>query len=130
MCCSRYAVGKDGRTVDGRLRGTTCEAVVVPMEEKVWYNKIRVGIERKNKADTEWHTGIGLGQAAISSEALIGTPLGVVRASAIKRFEEAEKWDMQAVLEMKGDAVKAQPRKAGAPYTHTDQTGTWSPSGY
>ena len=64
---------------------------MVPIGEKIWYKRLRVGIERKNKAETEWFTGIWLGPAAISSETLIGTPTGVVRASAIKRFEEAEK---------------------------------------
>ena len=43
ICYSRYAVGKDGRTAYERLRGRTCKAVVVPMGEKVWYKKIRIG---------------------------------------------------------------------------------------
>ena len=53
-------MGKDGRTAYERLRGRTCKAVVVPMGEKVWYKKIRVGTERKNKAETEWHVGLCL----------------------------------------------------------------------
>ena len=39
MCYSMYAVGKDGRTAYERLRG-----------EEVWYTRIRLGVERKNKA--------------------------------------------------------------------------------
>ena len=54
ICYSRYGVGKDGRTAYERLRGRTCRAIVVPMGEKVWYKKIRIGTERKNKAETAW----------------------------------------------------------------------------
>ena len=58
ICYSRYAVGKDGRTAYERLRGRTCRAVVVPIGEKVWYKRIREGVERENKAETEWFPGI------------------------------------------------------------------------
>ena len=61
MCYSRYAVGKDGRAAYERLRERTCKAVVVPIGENVWCNKRRVGVERKNKAETEWFPGIWLG---------------------------------------------------------------------
>ena len=81
--------------------------------EKVRYEKIRVGTERKNKAETEWFIGIWLGPATISSETLIGTPTGVVRARAIKRFEEAEKWDVGAVLGMKRTPQRPNPNKPG-----------------
>ena len=58
VCYSRYAVGKDGRTAYERLRGRTYKEVVAPMGETVWYRELGVGIERKNKAEAEWHTGI------------------------------------------------------------------------
>ena len=83
------------------------------MGEKVWYKRLRVGTERKNKAETEWHTGIWLGPAALSSETLVGTAAGVVRASAIKRFEEAGKWDVEAIMEMKGTPQRPNPNKPG-----------------
>ena len=83
------------------------------MGEKVWYKKIGVGVERKNKAETQWFPGIWLGPTAISSETLIGTSAGVVRASAIKRFGETEKWDIQAILDMKGTPQQPNPNKPG-----------------
>ena len=64
------------------------------MGETVWYTKIRIGTERKNKAETEWFTGIWVGPAAISSETLIGTAAGAVRARAIKRFDPSQQWDL------------------------------------
>ena len=60
--------------------------MVVPIGENVWYKEIRVGTGRKNEAETEWYIGIWLGPAASSSETLIGTSAGVLRASAIKKI--------------------------------------------
>ena len=42
-CYSWYAVGKDGRTAYERLRGRTCRAIVVPMEETNWYKQLGDG---------------------------------------------------------------------------------------
>lgn len=55
------------------------------MGEEVWYRRLRVGVEWKNKAETEWSEGIWLGPAIGSSETLIGMKDNVIRASAIKR---------------------------------------------
>ena len=74
------------------LGGRTCKAVVVPGVEKVWYKRLRAGVERQNKAETEWFEGIWLGPATGSSETLTGTEEGVVRASAIKRHDPSQRW--------------------------------------
>ena len=113
ICHSRYAVGKDGRTAYERLRGRTCKAVVVPIGEKVWYRRIRPGLVRQNKAETEWFSGIWLGPVTGSSETLVGTREGVVKASAIKRFGETENWDVNAILEMQGTPQRRDPTKPG-----------------
>ena len=52
ICYSRCAVGKDGRAAYERLRGRTCRSVVVPFGEKVWYKRLRVGVERKYYKDS------------------------------------------------------------------------------
>ena len=51
ICCSRCAVGRDGRTGYERLRGRACKAIVAPMGEKVCYKRLRAG-ERQNKVET------------------------------------------------------------------------------
>ena len=79
ICHSRYAVGKDGRTAYERMRGRTCKAIVIPVGERVWYKRLRPGLERKNKAETEMFEGIWLGPAVGSPETLVGTKDGVVR---------------------------------------------------
>ena len=113
ICHSRYAVGKDGRTAYERLRGRTCKAIVVPMGEKVWDKQLGDGGDRRNKAETEWFPGIWLGPANSSSETLIDTRNGVVKASTIKRFGLTEKWDINAILEMKGTPQRPDPTKPG-----------------
>ena len=44
MSCSRYLVGKDGRTAFERRRGRKCQVPVAEFGEKVWYKELR---ERK-----------------------------------------------------------------------------------
>ena len=66
-----------------------------------------------NKAETEWFSGVWLGPATNSSETLIGTKNGVIRASSVKRFGMTEKWDINAILEMKRTPQRPDPTKAG-----------------
>ena len=115
ICYSRYVVGKDGRTAYERLRGRSCKAVVVvPMGEKVWYKQLGDGGDRRHKAETQWFSGVWLGPATSSSETLIGTTKGVVKASAIKRFaSRAEQWDVNALLDMQGAPQRPDPTKPG-----------------
>ena len=113
ICYSRYAVGKDGRTAYERLRGRSCRAVVIPIGEKVWYKQLGDGGDRKNKAGAEWFPGVWLGPATGSSETLIGTVKGVVKASSIKRFGRSEQWDVNAILDMQGTPQRPDPTKPG-----------------
>ena len=61
-----------------------------------------MGAERQNKAEMEWFECIWLGPATGSSETLVGTDGGVVRASVIKRHDLSERWDRNALEEMQG----------------------------
>ena len=72
MLVSRFLVGKDGRTAYERLRGRTCKAVVVPVGEKVWYKRIRKGLEGEIRPKRSGLRGFGwvqrLGAPRRSSE--------------------------------------------------------------
>ena len=72
-----------------------------------------MGVGRKNKAETEWFQGVWLGPATGSSETLIGTTKGVVKASSIKRFGMTERWDVNAIVDMKGTPQRPDPNKPG-----------------
>ena len=87
--------------------------MVVPIGEQIWYKQLGDGGDRRNKADTEWFPRVWLGTATGSSETLIGTTKGVVKASSIKRFGRTEKWDVDAILDMKGTPQRPDPTKLG-----------------
>ena len=74
---------------------------------------------RENKTgiktlDIEWQDGVWLGQSRISSEVLMGTSEGVVRAWAVRRRAEEESWNGQAILEMKGTPARPNPNMLGS----------------
>ena len=80
---------------------------------KSWYKKLRGGLERKTKAETEWYTGIWLGPATGSSETFIGTSAGLTRASAIKRFDASQQWGLQTILDMQSTPQRPDPNQPG-----------------
>ena len=61
MVCSRYLVGVDGKTGWERRRGRPCRLPVVRFGEKVWYQEIREGKQKKHHLETEWREGLWLG---------------------------------------------------------------------
>ena len=113
MLCSRYLVGKDGLTAYERRRGRKCRVPVVAFGEKVWYKELRTGKARKNKFDSEWQEGIWVGHHRESNEAIIGTTGGFVRAYAIKRRSENERWDSEMIKNLKGTPQQPDPSKPG-----------------
>ena len=54
-----------------------------------------------------------LGPATGSSKTLIGTTKGVVKATSIKRFGMSERWDVNAIVDMKGTPQRPDPSKPG-----------------
>ena len=112
MLCSRYLVGKDGRTAYERRRGRRCKIPVVAFGEKVWYKKLRETKERKDKFQSEWEEGLWLGHARNSNEAVIGTREGMVRAYAIRRQDEDSRWSAVWVQSLQGTPQQPDPRKA------------------
>ena len=113
MLISRFKVGNDGKTGYERRRGRKCNIPVVPFGETVWYKLVRETKERKDKFNSEWEEGIRLGQARSSNEAIIGTPDGAVRAYAIRRQDEGNRWQGDRVKNMKGTPSQPDPNKPG-----------------
>ena len=91
MLCSRYLVGKDGRSPFERRRGRACRTPVACFGETVYYKELKPG-DRKNKFVSDWSLGVWLGHTRDSSETVIGTNKGVVRAYAVKRLPADERW--------------------------------------
>ena len=113
MLSSRYAVGKDGLTAYERRRGRKCRLPVVIFGEKVWYKELRAHKERRDKIQSEWREGLWLGHSRCSNEHIIGTREGTVRAYAIKRQDEAERWSAEWVQGIQGTPQQPDPTKPG-----------------
>ena len=113
IMCSRYLVGSDGRTAYERRKGRRCKLPVVPFGETVWYRKVRDNKERRNKFLSEWEEGLWLGHTKSSNEAVIGTNEGVVRAYAIRRKEEGQRWCAARIRNLQGTPQQPDPSKAG-----------------
>ncbi len=93
MMCSRYLAGEDGPTARERRRGRRCRTPVVAFGEKVWHKQLHSGRDRKNKFESDWEEGLRTGHHRESNEAIVGAKEGVVRAYAIKRGADDERWD-------------------------------------
>ena len=113
MLCSRYLVGKDGRTAFERRRGRRCNIPTVAYGEKVWFKQIKDSKDTDNKFESDWQEGIWLGHQRSSNETLVGTRDGVVRAYAIRRQEEEQRWDGKFIKEMKGTPQQPNPLRPG-----------------
>ena len=111
--CSKYMVGKDGKTPHERRKGKKCNLVVVPFGERVLYRQIREGKDRRTKFETEDKEGIWLGHNRGTNEALIGTPHGVVRAYSFRRRDDASRWSTALISGMKGTPKQPDPSRPG-----------------
>ena len=79
--------------------------------EYVWYREM--GKDRPEKLESYWRQGVWLGHSRNSTEHLIGTDLGVVRAYSVKRHDPDHQWNASAVQSMKGIPQQPDPAKPG-----------------
>ena len=80
MIQTRFKEGSDGKTAWERMKGKRCDLEVVPFGEKVWYKKLAKPGSRKNVMNSQWEEGIWLGHMSRTTEVVIGTAEGVVKA--------------------------------------------------
>ena len=106
MVYSRYKVGEDGQTAYESQKGRKCKLEVVPFGEFVRYKKLGETSQERKSLESTWFEGVWLGHARGSSEALVGTKDGVARARATRRKPEGERWDAEAITEMKGTPAR------------------------
>ena len=107
MVYSRYKVGEDGKTAYERQKGRKCKLEVVPFGEFVRYKKLGETSQERKSLESTWFEGVWLGHARGSSEALVGTKDGVVRAWTIRGKPEGERWDAEAITEIQGPPFEA-----------------------
>lgn len=79
MLCFKFLVGKDGFTADGRRKGRKCQVPTLSFGEKVWCKELRVGKDRKNNMDSEWHEGLWGGHNRKFNGELVGARVELLR---------------------------------------------------
>ena len=114
MIYSRFKVGADGKSLYERVRGRKCNVLVIPFGEKVMYRKLSETGEKKGVMESDWDEGIWLGHAKQSNEILVGTEEGTVRAWAVKRLTEEERWGGKMVKSIKGTPARPNPNGPGS----------------
>ena len=75
---------------------------VVPFGEIVWYRLPEVAVDRPQDLEERWAKGEWLGHARHSSEVLVGTEKGIVKAWAIRRMADGQQEDGDMVRNIKG----------------------------
>eukprot|EP00973_Karenia_brevis_P040696 5631595-Karenia_brevis.AAC.1 len=113
MDISRFAIGGDGKTAFERAIGRKCDLEVLPIGETVLYRPARTSGDRKRVVGESWLEGIWLGHNRGSSDALIGTPEGVIRAWSVKRMSESDRWSKDKIDSMRGTPGQPDPNKGG-----------------
>ena len=105
-----FEVGSDGRTPYQRLRGRKMKIGMVEFGEIVHY--MPLDIKNRGKLEPRFCEGVYLGINMTSSEAIIGTELGIVKARTVRRVPEESRWSAEAIEKISGVPWK--------PYGHVE----------
>ena len=111
MLLSRYSVIDGDKTAYERQTGRKCRLEVIPIGEMVLYKSAKTSQDRKRVIGENWREAIWLGHNRGSSDALVGTAEGVVRAWSIKRVSESERWNLAMIRAMRGTPSQPDPNQ-------------------
>ena len=92
---SRCRKGRDGRTPFEILHGKKRTAEFVLFGEKVLARPI--SSEPLNRMNPRYKFGVWLGVRSNSAECFVGTADGVLRAREVRRIEQQDRWDNEAI---------------------------------
>ena len=98
---SRFAKGEDGKTAYERIKGRSFKRPIVEWGEVVQYCKL--GSAGENKSEFRWEKGCYLGHNDVTSEIIVGTELGIVKARDMKRYaDSADSWNADFIFGIRG----------------------------
>ena len=107
-CISKYQVSEDGKTAYERLKGKPFSRAVVEFGEKIHYKKSGKG-QKEHKIESKWNEGYFLGFYWRTSEAIVGTHDGAIRAGTIRRVGGHRRWDAEGLEAVRGVPWKWDP---------------------
>ena len=97
-----FKVGADGMTALERHRGAKHERPLAEFGERVLYLPLDRKSHPVHAPEPRYEDGIWLGLDIRSTEVIIGTPSGVVKARSVRRRPEDERWSIEEVLRIAG----------------------------
>lgn len=101
----RYVVGIDGCTDFQRITGRAASGLPAGFGEKVWFMPLRANHPFRPALDARFEGGIYRDPTVGANTVAIATPDGVVKPWSIRRRDEIERWDAEAVLAIHLPAV-------------------------
>ena len=104
-----YQVGSDGKTARQRTRGRGAMVGTVALGEQVLYKPMKT--VKIGKTQARWNRGTWLGIIDHTNEHIIGTEDGVVKCRAIQPRDPENRWDIDAMLKIKGTPWKPNPNR-------------------
>ena len=106
---TRFVIRGGGKTSYERNGGRTRDNVPMAIfGERVCYFPLKTNRRDKSKLERV-REGIWLGMRMRTNEALIGTPVGVVKARTIRILPEDEKWSAAMILDVRGTSRRPNP---------------------
>ena len=99
---SYFAEGSDGRTALERHRGAKHERPMACFGERVLYLPLGRKSHPTHAPEPRYEDGIWSGWDIRSTEVLIATPSGVVKARSIRRRLEDERWCIEELVRISG----------------------------
>ena len=113
-CISKYQVNEDGKTAYERLKGKRFNRVAVEFGEKIHYKRSGKG-HKEHKIEGKWNEGYFLGFHWRTSEAIVGTKEGAIRAGTIRRVGGHRRWDAEGLEAVRGVPWKWDPDAEDVP---------------
>ena len=98
---------EDGMTPYQRVKGKEWTISLPAIGETVDYKQ-----KTRHKLEMRWDRGIFLGVKIDSSERIVGTEKGTFVVQSIRRVPEAERYNSDAIIILKGHSLEASARRA------------------
>ena len=95
------------------MKNRRCNFAICAFGEMVMYKELHPAETERDKSALDWKRGVYLGGLMRANESVVGTDQGVIKAFAIKRLMEKERWSLEAVKNMPGTLMGPDPNRPG-----------------
>ena len=112
LSINRYHIGRDKLTAYQRVHHKECRKPIAAFGETVLY-RVLDNAFNVEKHEARYREGVWLGLIPRTDEDLIGTDMGVVKASSVRRLCPSSRWNIQRASSVCGYPWRPVPSTAG-----------------